>query len=154
MTDTKPEALRLADWLKTSVNTKDHYAANELRRLHEENERLLAANRDSTNYFDALMADHKKLQNENETLKKCMFQMQNAAIELAKPEQHNSIWILTREINQYDQDGEYFVGAWNQKPMHQMLTELGVPQNRLRKVLDGGGRVYPEEEWFYLKEQK
>jgi|GEM_PF-2314930 len=74
--------------------------------------------------------------------------------ELAKPEQAKSIWILTREINQYDQDGEYFVGAWNQKPTHQMLTELGVPQKRLRKVLDGGGRVYPEEEWFYLKEQK
>jgi len=62
MTDTKPEALRLADWLKTSVNTKDHYAANELRRLHEENERLLAANKDSLSHFDALMADHKKLQ--------------------------------------------------------------------------------------------
>jgi len=74
--------------------------------------------------------------------------------ELAKPEQAKSIWILTREINQYDQDGEYFVGAWNKKPTHQQLTELGVPQDRLHIVLDGGGRVYPEEEWFYLKEQK
>ena len=131
MTDTKqPEALRLADAIDppqiACLPETRAIAATELRRLHEE----------------------------NETLKKCLFQMQNAAIELAKPEQPNSIWILTREINQYDQDGEYFVGAWNQKPTHQMLAELGVPQNRLRKVLDGGGRVYPEEEWFYLKEQK
>jgi hypothetical protein len=194
------ETLRVADAIELNVATKADrlFAAKELRRLHDE----------------------------NETLKKCLFQMQNAAIELAKPEecvccgdyekcikpctpkgrwlaekeftkeeqlspvgigvdvtpegthvvavyrrsdaveemfysrfhpltkseQSNSIWVLTREINQYDQDGEYFVGAWNQKPTHQMLTELGVPQNRLRKVLDGGGRVYPEEEWFYLKE--
>jgi hypothetical protein len=74
--------------------------------------------------------------------------------ELAKPKQPNSIWVLTREINQYNQDGEYFVGAWRKKPTHQQLTEVGVPQDRLSMVLEGGGRVYPEEEWFYLKEQK
>jgi len=60
MTDTKqPEALRLADWCDLGVDPYDNATAAELRRLHEE----------------------------NETLKKCLFQMQNAAIELAKPEQ-------------------------------------------------------------------
>jgi hypothetical protein len=55
------EALRLADTLeRMSLSTRwDKEAATELRRLHEE----------------------------NEMLKKCLFQMQNAAIELAKPEQ-------------------------------------------------------------------
>jgi hypothetical protein len=59
MTDTKqPEALRLADLLDGDQSAHHEEAAAELRRLHEE----------------------------NETLKKCLFQMQNAAIELAKPE--------------------------------------------------------------------
>jgi len=54
------EKLRVADAIELNVATKADrlFAANELRRLHEE----------------------------NETLKKCLFQMQNAAIELAKPE--------------------------------------------------------------------
>ena len=71
---------------------------------------------------------------------------------LAQPEQSNSIWVLTEEVNDYDQYGEYFVGAWNKKPTHQMLSALGVPQNRLRHVLNGGGRVGNEDAWFYLKE--
>lgn len=62
-----------------------------------------------------------------------------------------SIWVLTREINQYDQDGEYFVSAWNEKPTHQTLKLFGVPENRLRHVLNGGGRVGSENEWFFLK---
>lgn len=73
---------------------------------------------------------------------------------LAQPEQSNSIWVLTREINEYKQDGEYFVDAWNTKPTHQMLSALGVSQNRLRHILNGGGRVGYENEWFYLKEIK
>ena len=64
-----------------------------------------------------------------------------------------SIWILTREINGFDQEGEYFVDAWNEKPTPQTLTLLGVPQNRLRHVLNGGGRVKYEYEWFFLREK-
>jgi hypothetical protein len=61
MTDTnQPEALRLAEMIEGDMSCiGDAEIATELRRLHEE----------------------------NETLKKCLFQMQNAAIELAKPEQ-------------------------------------------------------------------
>ncbi len=64
------------------------------------------------------------------------------------------VWILTREINQYDQDGEYFVAVFGQKPTHQELTALGVPQNRLRHVLNGGGRKDAENEWFFLRSHK
>jgi len=37
-------------------------------------------------------AELRRLHEENETLKKCLFQMQNAAIELAKPEQEPVAW--------------------------------------------------------------
>ena len=60
-------------------------------------------------------------------------------------------WILTREINQYDQDGEYFVAVFFAKPHHSELSAHGVPQNRLRHVLNGGGRVKWEDEWFWLR---
>lgn len=61
------------------------------------------------------------------------------------------VWILTREINEYHQDGEYFVAVFSEKPHHAALTENGVPQNRLRHVLNGGGRVGAENEWFFLR---
>ena len=84
MTDTKqPEALRLADrfaditdWWDFDARTWIPRTEAELRRLHEENERLLAANRDSSRHFDSLMADHKKLNEVNgelvEVLNKCL----------------------------------------------------------------------------------
>ena len=62
------------------------------------------------------------------------------------------VFVLTREINQYDQDGAYFVAVFSEKPHHSWLTALGVPQNRLKHVQNGGGRVGFEEEWFHLEE--
>lgn len=62
-----------------------------------------------------------------------------------------NIWILTYELNDYDQDGEYFVAAFSEKPHHTQLTSYGVPENRLRHVLNGGGRVGWENKWFYLR---
>ncbi|MFY8182600.1 MAG: hypothetical protein ACOVKL_00125 [Polynucleobacter sp.] len=61
------ETLRVADAIELNVALKTDrlFAAKELRRLHDE----------------------------NDTLKKCLFQMQNAAIELAKPEQKIIGWI-------------------------------------------------------------
>ena len=63
-----------------------------------------------------------------------------------------SIWILTREENQYDQYGEYFEAVYSLKPTHQQLTEVGIPTNHLRHVLNGGGRVNDENTWYHLKE--
>jgi hypothetical protein len=69
MIDTKPEALRLAEMIEDDMSCiSDDEIAKELRRLHEVNESLLAANKDSTNHFDALMADHKKLHEVNQEL--------------------------------------------------------------------------------------
>jgi hypothetical protein len=85
MTDTKqPETLRLADALVcTSVIYPRAQAAAELRRLHEE----------------------------NETLKKCLFQMQNAAIELAKPEQEPIGWFLKDHLETYMESYKDIEGA-------------------------------------------
>ena len=63
-----------------------------------------------------------------------------------------TVFVLTRELNMYDQDGEYFVGVFDGLPHHSQLTLNGVPQNRLRHVLKGGGRVEHEDEWFHLRE--
>ena len=63
-----------------------------------------------------------------------------------------SVWLLTKEYNEYDQYGEYFIAVFSEKPSHQLLTAYGVPTNRLRHVLDGGGRVDYEDSWFFLRE--
>ena len=67
-------------------------------------------------------------------------------------EMSNTVWILTEEHNEYDQYGEYFIKAFRLKPTHQQLSECGVPTNRLRHTLNGGGRVDYERSWFFLKE--
>ena len=63
----------------------------------------------------------------------------------------NCVWVLTEEINSYDQHGEYFLAVFANVPHHSELTEYGVPKNRLRHVLNGGGRVKWEDKWFYLR---
>jgi hypothetical protein len=62
------------------------------------------------------------------------------------------VWVLTEEHNLYDQCGEYFLAVFKHKPTHQQLTEFSVPSNRLKHVLDGGGRKDWEESWFHLRE--
>lgn len=65
----------------------------------------------------------------------------------------NTVWVLTREINEYNQDGEYFVAVFTNRPHHSLLTKHGVPQDRLHHVgMKGGGRIGDEDEWFLLRE--
>lgn len=64
------------------------------------------------------------------------------------------VWILTEELNSYDQHGEYFVAVFARVPHHSELSQYGVPQNRLRHVLNGGGRIGVEDHWFYLRPHK
>lgn len=63
---TRPEALRLAEAIDpltryTLDNLTCSAAAAELRRLHEENERLLAANLDCIEHFNQIKADYDDL---------------------------------------------------------------------------------------------
>ena len=101
----QPEALRLADWITGEefygssdpfINDKMDRVKAELRRQHEEikceerrfselweqfaaldkvNQELLAANKDSTNHFNTLMADHKKLQGVSQELVEALKEM-------------------------------------------------------------------------------
>ena len=66
------------------------------------------------------------------------------------------MWIVTRRINQYDQDGDYFVCAFDSKPTFQDLKNA-LPNESdvtIGKLTRGGGRQYVEFEWFYLTELK
>ena len=68
----QPEALRLADLLE--INGL-YDSSNELRRLHEQNELLIAANKDSMDHFNVLMVDHKKLHEVNVELLEALKQI-------------------------------------------------------------------------------
>jgi hypothetical protein len=65
------------------------------------------------------------------------------------------MWVVTRAINTYDQDGVYFVAAYQNKPSFQELKKL-LPneQSDVIKYLlrSGGGRMDVEYEWYFLDE--
>lgn len=73
------------------------------------------------------------------------------------------VWVLTREINAYEQDGEYFVAVWEKKPsLEQLAHHFGHVQGGqsgnvmkalafLMHIEKGGGRQAVEGEWFNLR---
>ena len=67
------------------------------------------------------------------------------------------MWILTRTINEYNQDGEYFVSAFTNKPTFQELKNILFFESDdtiCRLIAMGGGRKDIEPEWYYLFEFK
>lgn len=63
------------------------------------------------------------------------------------------IWVLTREINEYYQDGEYFMTAFTNEPIIHQLNEQGLTDEEAEYVLHyGGGRMGLEYQWYYLNE--
>lgn len=82
-----------------------------------------------------------------------------------KPERAK-VWVLTREHNDHDQHGEYFVAFWFTKPSITQLAKFFsnsdkdgfAPSNRsvmdavafLTHLLEGGGRRGVEDVWFNL----
>lgn len=68
-----------------------------------------------------------------------------------------SVWVLTREINEYNQDGEYFVAVYKNKPSPEVLgEEIGyepTSQYVVNLLENGGGRLSDEDDvWWWLKE--
>lgn len=62
------------------------------------------------------------------------------------------MWVITREINEYDQDGEYFVSVYESRPSFQDLKAL-LPDEKdatLDKLTRGGGGQSTENEWYHL----
>lgn len=72
------------------------------------------------------------------------------------------VWVLTREHNDYDQHGEYFVAVFLKKPSHTTLAKALSKEGYgtgsdvmaalvfLEHLLAGGGRVQWENVWFNL----
>jgi hypothetical protein len=64
-----------------------------------------------------------------------------------------AVWVLTKEYNDYDQYGEYFVAVFSRKPSKDLLISAGVHEGSVDNVLSGGGRLGVEDAWFYLREE-
>ena len=63
------------------------------------------------------------------------------------------VWVLTREINQYDQDGAYYMAVFANKPTVGQLKKHKLSDEEADHVLrTGGGRLRVEYEWYFLNE--
>lgn len=67
-----------------------------------------------------------------------------------------TVWILTREINQYDQDGEYFEYVFREKPSILKLKALypDLSDEYLLHIINKGGRANFEDTWYHLYEHQ
>jgi hypothetical protein len=62
-----------------------------------------------------------------------------------------TIYVLTKSINEYNQEGDYLVAAFKKPPSEQELIKLlGCTNEYARHILDKGGRKNVENEWFHL----
>lgn len=70
---------------------------------------------------------------------------------------NHSIWVLTKEVNDYEQDGEYFCAIFSRKPTYDELSaELNkdwhsITECIVHHVLAGGGRLESEDRWWFLR---
>ena len=75
----------------------------------------------------------------------------------------NKVYVLTYEVNQYDQYGEYFVAVFKELPSVEDLANVMSGQDlNLGNVMEavsflehlrkGGGRRKTEDQWYYLRE--
>lgn len=72
-----------------------------------------------------------------------------------------TLWVLTHQVNDYNQCGDYFVAAWRKKPTKdQLRTALHdldsiCPSDELvNHVYTTGGRQGTEDYWYTLRELK
>ena len=64
------------------------------------------------------------------------------------------MWVITRAINQYDQDGDYFECVFENKPTIEQLVKYFGNKKLAIHVLKGGGRQNLEQSWYFLTEIK
>lgn len=66
---------------------------------------------------------------------------------------NNTMWVLTKSYNDYNQHGDYFVAVFRDKPtLKQLGKVLQYEGEYLQHVLNGGGRLTYEDSWYYLNE--
>lgn len=75
-----------------------------------------------------------------------------------------SVWVLTYEVNDYDQHGQYFKAVWSEKPTIETLAaycgkegirvtgDVMAQVSFLLHLLNGGGRQSSEDTWYNLDE--
>ena len=68
------------------------------------------------------------------------------------------MYVITNEVNEYDQYGEYFVAAFNRKPtlddLRLTFKDKENSESFFNHLLNGGGRVGYEHDWYNLREVK
>lgn len=66
----------------------------------------------------------------------------------------STVWVVTREHNEYDQHGEYFVAVYLKKPNFHQLKKLLPDEDdvTIGKLTRGGGRHRYEDVWHNLRE--
>jgi hypothetical protein len=71
-----------------------------------------------------------------------------------------TMWILTEEINDYNQHGEYFIELFDEKPSPELLRVVAAEhgyccsKDFIKHVLNGGGRIERDHSWLNLREHK
>lgn len=72
-----------------------------------------------------------------------------------KPLTDEEIWVLTSEYNDYDQHGEYFEAVFIGKPTSKQIQKhCHVTEQGAVHILNGGGRVKYEYQWYNLRKEK
>ena len=72
-----------------------------------------------------------------------------------KPLTDEEIWVLTSEYNDYDQHGEYFEAVFIGKPTSKQIQKrCHVTEQGAVHILNGGGRVKYEDQWYNLRKEK
>ena len=65
------------------------------------------------------------------------------------------MWVITRAINAYEQEGDYFECVFERKPTIEQLVKFFNDDEELAThVLNGGGRRDFEHTWYFLTEIK
>ena len=66
------------------------------------------------------------------------------------------MWIVTMAVNAYEQRGNYFIAAYENRPTFRDLKKLLPDEGdvTLGKLTRGGGRQNRETAWYYLTEVK
>ena len=65
------------------------------------------------------------------------------------------MWVITRSINQYDQDGDYFVAVFKYKPTAETIAHVlsEFSYKLCQHIANGGGRTKEkEDQWYHLTE--
>lgn len=66
------------------------------------------------------------------------------------------VWILTYQVNDYNQHGDYFEAVFKEKPTLEELMSFDIPEDYAQSCLDTGGeRLHPttgNDTWWELKQ--